>query len=238
MNLYTETKERAEQFASNHDYKRAFAEMKVYYDAHPDEENTFTHWGDLFRYTRLSAEYDLERGIVLGDDVIITLGQYVANIRRDSDADDAERIKEVSDIYDKIINVNNDLKNKSSNIQKTNCIDHGRKDVSNSVEQEYIDELKACFADDGMISDRERRLLDKLRKSLGISEERAKELEVMCNPNVLTPEEQEYADEIKVCLEDDGVISERERRLLTKLSNSLGIPKERALEIEKMVVNS
>ena len=47
----------------------------------------------------------------------------------------------------------------------------------NSIEEkEYQEELKACL-EDGTISDRERRLLDRLRKSLGISEERAKAIE-------------------------------------------------------------
>lgn len=43
-------------------------------------------------------------------------------------------------------------------------------------EKEYQEELKVCL-EDGTISDRERRLLDRLRKSLGISEERAKAIE-------------------------------------------------------------
>lgn len=101
------------------------------------------------------------------------------------------------------------------------------------VEQEYIDELKACLEDDNVISDRERRLLNKVSQSLGISEERAKELELSLQKSInLTPEEQEYANEIKACLEDDGEISSKERRLLNKLRNSLGIDPTRAEEIE------
>lgn len=101
-------------------------------------------------------------------------------------------------------------------------------------ESEYIEELKVCH-DDGVITDKERRLIDRLRKSLGISEARAAELEAMCNPTVLTAEEQEYADEIKVCLEDDGVITPKECRLLERLAKSLGIPSERAAEIERIM---
>ena len=50
---------------------------------------------------------------------------------------------------------------------------YGEKD---GTTKEYQEELKACL-EDGTISDRERRLLDRLRKSLGISEERAKAIE-------------------------------------------------------------
>ena len=46
-----------------------------------------------------------------------------------------------------------------------------------SEEQEYLEEIRACLDNDGEITSRERRLLDRLRKSLGITEARAKELE-------------------------------------------------------------
>lgn len=105
---------------------------------------------------------------------------------------------------------------------------------TNDAEIEYITELKDCLAGDGKITDRERRLLDRLRKSLGISETRAKELEVQLAQPSLTDDEKEYADELKACMED-GSISDRERRLLNKLRVSLGISEKRAKEIEAMI---
>lgn len=103
-------------------------------------------------------------------------------------------------------------------------------------ESEYAEEFKACM-EDGVISDKERRLLDRLRRSLGISEARAKELEAIASgKSELTESEKEYLDEYKVCLEDDGVISDRERRLLDRLAKSLGIAPYRAAQIEKMIV--
>lgn len=105
----------------------------------------------------------------------------------------------------------------------------------NNAEQEYAEEIKACL-EDGEISVRERRLLDKLRLTLGISESRAMEIEALCNPNTLSPDEQEYADEFKACIMDDGVISDKERRLLNRLAKSLGINSERVNEIEKIVL--
>lgn len=106
-------------------------------------------------------------------------------------------------------------------------------DISDS-ENEYLEELKTCY-EDGIITDKERRLLDRLRKSLGISEARAAELEAMCQHQSLTAEEREYADEIRACLEDDGVITAKERRLLDRLTKSLSISPGRAAEIEKMM---
>ncbi|MDE6551791.1 MAG: hypothetical protein K2K98_02345 [Muribaculaceae bacterium] len=101
-------------------------------------------------------------------------------------------------------------------------------------EAEYLEELKVCY-EDGVITDKERRLLDRLRKSLGISEARAAELEAMCQPQSLTAEEWEYANEVKACLEDDGEIIVKERRLFDRLAKSLNISPDRASEIERMI---
>ena len=100
-----------------------------------------------------------------------------------------------------------------------------------SSEEEYLTELKACL-DDGVIGASERRLLNKLRDKLGISEERAKELEESFKATQLTDDEKEYLDEFKAASEN-GIVSEKERRLLEKLRKMLAISEERAREIEK-----
>ena len=100
-------------------------------------------------------------------------------------------------------------------------------------EQEYIETLKEIIAEDGEITDRERRLLEKLRTKLGISESRAKELEnALANPS-LTAEEQEYLNEYK-SIAADGEITDKERKLLDKIRKMSGISEKRAREIEKM----
>ena len=99
-------------------------------------------------------------------------------------------------------------------------------------EQEYLDELKECLAD-GEIGGSERRLLNKLRVKLGISEERAAELEASLQKPQLTEEEQEYLEAYQDALED-GVVSDKERRLLDKLMKINNISEERAKEIEML----
>ena len=101
-----------------------------------------------------------------------------------------------------------------------------------SAEQEYIDELKACMEESVEISPRERRLLNRFREQLGISEKRAIELEESIMKPKLTEEEQEYLQEYKLCLEEGNEISPRERRLLDRLRDKLGISLERAIELE------
>lgn len=98
-------------------------------------------------------------------------------------------------------------------------------------DEEYLEELKACLEEDGEISSKERRLLDRLRNRLGISVERAEELEKSLQEMQLTEEEKEYLEEYQACLEE-GEISSKERRLLDRLRDKLGISEERAREIE------
>lgn len=106
--------------------------------------------------------------------------------------------------------------------------------VMSSNEEEYIEEFKACLNDNnGSISNSQRRLLEKMRVSLRVSESRAKELEAMCSTPQLTDDEKEYWEEYKECLNDGGSITPSERRLLERLRKSLGISEERALEIER-----
>lgn len=105
--------------------------------------------------------------------------------------------------------------------------------LSSEGEQEYIEELKACF-EDGEISKGERRLLEKLRIKLGISVERAAELEASLSNPTLADAEQEYLDEYRECLADGGEISAGERRLLNRLRVKLGISEARASELEQI----
>lgn len=101
-------------------------------------------------------------------------------------------------------------------------------------EQEYLDEIRACLEEDGKISSRERRLLNRIREKLGISEERAAELEASFMKPQLTEDEQEYLEEYKACLEEDGEITPKAHRMLDRFRSRLGISEERALEIEKL----
>lgn len=107
--------------------------------------------------------------------------------------------------------------------------------VFSEAEKEYMEELKACLEEDEEISSRERRLLNRLRDRLGISEARANELEESLKRPQLTEDEQEYYEEYKACLEDETELSPRSLRLLDRFRSKLGISEERAKEIERLV---
>lgn len=100
-----------------------------------------------------------------------------------------------------------------------------------SNEQKYIGEVKECLAG-GEITRTGRRLLKMHRERLGISETRAAELEASVATPQLTDEEKEYLEAYREACED-GQLSDKERRILNRLRDMLGITEEQAREIEK-----
>ena len=88
--------------------------------------------------------------------------------------------------------------------------------------------------EDYEVSNKERRLLNRLRERLGISAQRAEELEASLIVTQLAENEQEYLDEYKACMEE-GEISPHEKRLIDKLRVKLGISENRARKIESRI---
>lgn len=105
-------------------------------------------------------------------------------------------------------------------------------------ELEYIEEYKECISEGGIISEKERRLLDRLASSLGIPSIRIQQLEEQCSSNTLSNEEREYLQEYRECISEDGTISEKERRLLDKFAKSLGLNIESVHKLESIYTQS
>ena len=100
------------------------------------------------------------------------------------------------------------------------------------VEQEYI-EIYKQYSEDGVVSERDRKMLQKFSERCGITAERARELEASCLMPKLTKDEQEYLEMYKEYAAD-GEISDRDRKMLDKMRDKMGIGEERAREIEKL----
>ena len=73
-------------------------------------------------------------------------------------------------------------------------------------------------------------MLDRIRQNLGISEERAKELEASLTPQ-LTEDEQEYLEMYREYAEK-GEITDKQRSRLNKFAVALGISEERMRQLE------
>lgn len=98
-------------------------------------------------------------------------------------------------------------------------------------EEKYKEEVLFCLEEGGVISDEERSFLERKRKKLGVSEDRAKEIENVCLDELMTAEEREYIEELQAAM-IDGVIPDNVRRLLDRLRKSLDITETRAKELE------
>ena len=144
--------------------------------------------------------------------------------------DQVENIATVGDAVAYIIGKGVDYRYKQFNQNDAN------KDSSlTKYEQDYLNQLKVLMDDGANLTPRELKILDRVRESLGISVERAKELkDYLLNPQ-LTDKEQQYLDSIKEFLDDETELSSRERKMLERIRESLGISEDRAREIEGMI---
>lgn len=103
-------------------------------------------------------------------------------------------------------------------------------------EEKYKEEVLFYLEDNGAISDIERKFLEKKRVRLGVSEERAKEIEESCMPQ-LTDAEKEYIEALKD-LGDADIHNPRIRRMLEHEREDLGISEERAKELVQQYIHS
>ena len=86
--------------------------------------------------------------------------------------------------------------------------------------------------DDGIIDEKERRILNRLKDRLEITDEKANQLEneILALMDY-TPNEKEYIEEYKEFL-NDGEIAEKERRILNRFATRLELTAERVSELE------
>ena len=101
--------------------------------------------------------------------------------------------------------------------------------TDSSAEQEYIKAVKQ-FLEDGEISEPERHFLNKKRDKLGISEQRASELEVSLATQ-LTEDEQFYLKKYREYAKT-GEITEMQRHLLNDIADTYGLSPERVKHLE------
>lgn len=203
-----------------------------------DQHETLDYGRDLCKVYDAMLHTALQDDTLLADvkshfkEVKQEVDRLVSVLRNVQTDDDDER-QEGKRLANKISSLLGQVKGKADKPKQEQQTANAAPQGNVKNEQEYLDEVKACLADDGKISQRERRLLNRLRDSLGISEQRAKELEASLSPS-LTDDEKEYVEALKESMAD-GVISQRERRLLEKLRASMGISEERAKELEKNI---
>ena len=107
-----------------------------------------------------------------------------------------------------------------------------------SEERDYMAEVELCLRENGHITPSVRRSLDRFGKRLGITPDRACELEHFIVTQQVLPlpdNEREYLEEVAFCVQQEGCISDSARRMLARLRNKLAIDEETARRIENSV---
>ena len=101
------------------------------------------------------------------------------------------------------------------------------------AEMRYQEEVEFCLEEETEIDEHSRKFLERKRQKLGLSAERAQEIEDMVKASLVsfTDEEKEYLEALDDVVEDGG-IPNNVRRLLERERKSLGISEERAQELE------
>lgn len=105
-----------------------------------------------------------------------------------------------------------------------------------SAEKEYIADVTRCLKEKGGISPTELFVLDKIRKTLNLSESKARELlEATLKNYNLEKKLNVYRDAVAACLLDCGYLTSTESFLLERLKIILNIPDSIAYQIEREV---
>lgn len=99
-------------------------------------------------------------------------------------------------------------------------------------EKEFLNEVRLCIEDDGIIDNSEQIFLNKTREKLGLTEERAKELQESLLKPQFTENEKEYINALSELM-TDGQIPESAQRIVERFRNLYEIDEQRANEIEK-----
>ena len=99
-------------------------------------------------------------------------------------------------------------------------------------EKEFLNEVRFCIEDDGIIDNSEQIFLNKTREKLGLTEERAKELQESLLKPQFTENEKEYINALSELM-TDGQIPESAQRIVERFRNLYEIDEQRANEIEK-----
>lgn len=193
--------------------------------------------GGLLEHVERMASNNHESAMVKASDLVSLKAEFMKLTQIEG-----QYKKEVESSFKKKENISLQIHVTFAPINQLNGTNHSEPaqlpDHLTEKEKEYIEEYKECYvSNNGDFSAKEVRLLERIRKSFGISDDRAAELEKMvCSDTMLTEDELEYLEEYKQCMAE-GEITDSERRLLKKIRNTLGISEQRALEIESLIKN-
>lgn len=162
------------------------------------------------------------------EDIKAKLKVLMANIEGRSYKEEEKQLKEETETIWRVSVKFRSKKLLQEKSQSRNTISSTLTDT----EKEFLNEVRFCIEDDGVIDNSEQIFLNKTREKFGLTEERAKELQESLLKPQFTENEKEYINALSELM-IDGQIPESAQRIVERFRNLYEIDEQRANEIEK-----
>lgn len=185
--------------------------------------------GNTLEYTEcISSKLTFFTSSSEKEDIKAKLKVLMANIEGRSYEEEEKQLREETETIWRV-----SVKFRSKNLLQEKS--QSRNTISSTLtykEKEFLNEVRFCIEDDGIIDNSEQIFLNKTREKLGLTEERAKELKESLLKPQFTENEKEYINALSELM-IDGQIPESAQRIVERFRNLYEIDKQRANEIEK-----
>lgn len=162
------------------------------------------------------------------EDIKAKLKVLMANIEGRSYKEEEKQLKEETETIWRVSVKFRSKKLLQEKSQSRNTISSTLTDT----EKEFLNEVRFCIEDDGVIDNSEQIFLNKTREKFGLTEERAKELQESLLKPQFTENEKKYINALSELM-IDGQIPESAQRIVERFRNLYEIDEQRANEIEK-----
>lgn len=185
--------------------------------------------GNTLEYTEcISSKLTFFTSSSEKEDIKAKLKVLMANIEGRSYEEEEKQLREETETIWRV-----SVKFRSKNLLQEKS--QSRNTISSTLtykEKEFLNEVRFCIEDDGIIDNSEQIFLNKTREKLGLTEERAKELQESLLKPQFTENEKEYINALSELM-IDGQIPESAQRIVERFRNLYEIDEQRANEIEK-----
>ena len=185
--------------------------------------------GNTLEYTEcISSKLTFFTSSSEKEDIKAKLKVLMANIEGRSYKEEEKQLKEETETIWRVSVKFRSKKLLQEKSQSRNTISSTLTDT----EKEFLNEVRFCIEDDGVIDNSEQIFLNKTREKFGLTEERAKELQESLLKPQFTENEKEYINALSELM-IDGQIPESAQRIVERFRNLYEIDEQRANEIEK-----
>ena len=188
--------------------------------------------GNTLEYTEcISSKLTFFTSSSEKEDIKAKLKVLMANIEGRSYEEEEKQLREETETIWRV-----SVKFRSKNLLQEKS--QSRNTISSTLtykEKEFLNEVRFCIEDDGIIDNSEQIFLNKTREKLGLTEERAKELQESLLKPQFTENEKEYINALSELM-IDGQIPESAQRIVERFRNLYEIDEQRANEIEKRLL--